>query len=80
MKTYARKAEYLKGGRFDADFVEKRRKSLERYLTRICRHPVLQRDESLKIFLREDNLVRLLITLPVSHAFVVRPWRSIRLR
>ncbi|KAI8343965.1 hypothetical protein BC941DRAFT_386306 [Chlamydoabsidia padenii] len=35
--------EYVKGDRFGTDFVEKRRTSMERFLQRIARHPVLSR-------------------------------------
>ncbi|KAG0204909.1 intercellular trafficking and secretion [Mortierella sp. GBA30] len=42
---------YVRGDRFSPEFVEKRRASLERFLKKIAVHPVLQRAESLRIFL-----------------------------
>eukprot|EP00043_Microstomoeca_roanoka_P030320 m.25860 g.25860 ORF g.25860 m.25860 type:complete len:539 (-) comp9936_c1_seq1:263-1879(-) len=38
------------GGNKNKEFLEKRRKALERYLTFVGRHPVLREDESVKIF------------------------------
>ncbi|KAG0026214.1 intercellular trafficking and secretion [Podila clonocystis] len=42
---------YVRGDRFSPEFVEKRRASLERFLKKIAVHPVLQRAESLRVFL-----------------------------
>lgn len=42
---------YVRGDRFSPEFVEKRRASLERFLKKIAVHPVLQRSESLRVFL-----------------------------
>lgn len=41
----------MRGDRFSPEFVEKRRASLERFLKKIAVHPVLQRAESLRVFL-----------------------------
>lgn len=42
-------------GRFNEDFVESRRSALERMLTKIARHPVLQNDPDFRIFLESDS-------------------------
>ncbi|KAK9469046.1 Vps5 C terminal like-domain-containing protein [Lipomyces arxii] len=42
--------------RFDESFVEGRRAALEKMLTKITQHPVLQRDADLKLFLESDTL------------------------
>jgi sorting nexin-1/2 len=41
-------------GRFNADFVESRRQSLERMLNKIAAHSTLQLDGDLKLFLESD--------------------------
>jgi len=41
-------------GRFNADFVESRRQSLERMLNKIAAHPTLQHDADLKLFLESE--------------------------
>ncbi|KAG0372769.1 intercellular trafficking and secretion [Mortierella sp. AD032] len=46
---------YVRGDRFNPDFVEKRRASLERFLKKLAVHPVLQRAESLRIFLESRD-------------------------
>ena len=38
-------------GRFNAEFIEKRRKHLQRFLARIASHPVLCNDDNLRLFL-----------------------------
>ncbi|KAI9136958.1 putative sorting nexin-4 [Paraphysoderma sedebokerense] len=43
--------EYITGDRFSAEFVEKRRGSLARFLNRVVRHPVLQKSKELEVFL-----------------------------
>ncbi|KAJ3371569.1 intercellular trafficking and secretion [Allomyces arbusculus] len=43
--------EYITGDRFSAEFVEKRRLSLQRFLHRIVRHPVLQTSVDVRRFL-----------------------------
>lgn len=46
-------------GRFNSDFVEARRGDLERYLSRIVRHPIARYAEVLTFFLGcESDLVR----------------------
>ncbi|KAF7723211.1 intercellular trafficking and secretion [Apophysomyces ossiformis] len=47
--------EYVKGDRFGADFIEKRRVSLERFLQRIARHPILGRAEFFLMFLESSE-------------------------
>ncbi|MCJ1309205.1 Vacuolar protein sorting-associated protein 5 [Agyrium rufum] len=42
-------------GRFDTNFVESRRSALERMLSKVAAHPVLQHDGDLKIFLESDS-------------------------
>ncbi|KAF8960488.1 intercellular trafficking and secretion [Entomortierella lignicola] len=42
---------YVRGDRFNPEFIEKRRASLERFLKKIAVHPVLQRAECLRVFL-----------------------------
>lgn len=46
--------EYIKGGRFTDEFVSKRCNSLNIFLNRVIKHPILSRSEVLMIFL-EDN-------------------------
>ncbi|KAK9462803.1 Vps5 C terminal like-domain-containing protein [Lipomyces oligophaga] len=43
-------------GRFDESFVEGRRAALEKMLTKITEHPVLQNDPDLRLFLESDSL------------------------
>ncbi|CAO3617238.1 unnamed protein product [Cunninghamella blakesleeana] len=47
--------EYVKGDRFSTDFVEKRRVSLERFLQRIERHPILSRSQYFTMFLESPE-------------------------
>ncbi|KAI8597404.1 hypothetical protein EDD21DRAFT_310858 [Dissophora ornata] len=42
---------YVRGDRFNPEFVEKRRASLERFLKKIAVHPTLQKAECLRVFL-----------------------------
>ena len=42
-------------GRFSEEFVEARRRALERFCARICRHPDLRSSESFRIFLEGTN-------------------------
>lgn len=50
--------EYLKGGRFDKDFIERRRAGLERFMSRVARHPVLERCDATRKFLSEEDFAR----------------------
>ena len=50
--------EYITGDRFAPDFLEKRRSSLASHLSKIARHPILQKSLVLKRFLETDDLVR----------------------
>lgn len=47
--------EYVKGDRFSSEFIERRRVSLQRYLQRIARHPILQRSEFFIMFLESPK-------------------------
>ncbi|KAL1915910.1 uncharacterized protein VTP21DRAFT_6298 [Calcarisporiella thermophila] len=47
--------EYLTGDRFSSEFLERRRASLQRFLERISRHPVLQRTDHLRLFLEASD-------------------------
>ncbi|CAO3590858.1 unnamed protein product [Absidia cylindrospora] len=47
--------EYVKGDRFGTDFVEKRRVSMERFLQRITRHPILHRASFFTTFLESSD-------------------------
>ncbi|KAG2237157.1 hypothetical protein INT48_004659 [Thamnidium elegans] len=47
--------EYVKGDRFSADFTEKRRISLERFIQRIARHPILGKAEFFIMFLESSE-------------------------
>ncbi|KAF9976319.1 intercellular trafficking and secretion [Actinomortierella ambigua] len=42
---------YVRGDRFGPEFIEKRRAALERFLRKIAAHPVLQKTESVRVFL-----------------------------
>ncbi|KAI8140829.1 hypothetical protein BJV82DRAFT_621302 [Fennellomyces sp. T-0311] len=47
--------EYVKGDRFGTDFVERRRISLQRFLQRIARHPILRQAEFFVMFLESSE-------------------------
>ncbi|CAO3689397.1 unnamed protein product [Rhizopus stolonifer] len=47
--------EYVKGDRFSQDFIEKRRISLERFMQRITRHPILGKAELFTLFLESTE-------------------------
>ncbi|KAI8987387.1 hypothetical protein BDF20DRAFT_910016 [Mycotypha africana] len=47
--------EYVKGDRFSQEFVEKRRMSLERFMQRIARHPILSKAELFIKFLEASD-------------------------
>ncbi|KAG1458874.1 hypothetical protein G6F56_006290 [Rhizopus delemar] len=47
--------EYVKGDRFSQDFIEKRRISLERFMQRITRHPILGKAELFILFLESTE-------------------------
>ncbi|KAJ3213080.1 intercellular trafficking and secretion [Dinochytrium kinnereticum] len=49
--------EYLTGDRFSPEFIEKRRVSLQVYLNRLTRHPVVQRSRVLRRFLESSELI-----------------------
>ncbi|RUO96339.1 Phox homologous domain-containing protein [Jimgerdemannia flammicorona] len=51
--------DYLTGDRFSPEFIEKRRLSLQRFLQRVARHPVLQVSENLRVFLESREFVRI---------------------
>ena len=45
-------------GRFSPDFVEQRRRGLERFIARICVHPQLVESHHFITFLTGDNYIR----------------------
>ncbi|ODQ44464.1 hypothetical protein PICMEDRAFT_56077 [Pichia membranifaciens NRRL Y-2026] len=47
--------EYIKGGRFTDEFVSKRCNSLEIFINRVIKHPVLLKSEVLMIFLEDSD-------------------------
>ncbi|KAI8381253.1 uncharacterized protein BYT42DRAFT_565865 [Radiomyces spectabilis] len=47
--------EYVKGDRFSKEFIERRRVSLERFLMRIARHPILGKSEFFVMFLESPG-------------------------
>ncbi|KAG2197950.1 hypothetical protein INT47_002977 [Mucor saturninus] len=47
--------EYVKGDRFSSDFIEKRRISLERFVQRIARHPILGKADFFIMFLQSPD-------------------------
>ncbi|KAJ3314112.1 intercellular trafficking and secretion [Blyttiomyces sp. JEL0837] len=49
--------EYITGDRFSPEFIEKRRLSLQSYLDRATRHPILQKSSALRKFLDSAELV-----------------------
>ncbi|XP_041041790.1 sorting nexin-2 isoform X2 [Carcharodon carcharias] len=55
-----------------ADFVEKRRASLERYLQRTIKHPTLLQDPDLRHFLESNELPRAVSTQALSGAGILR--------
>lgn len=55
-----------------ADFVEKRRASLERYLQRTIKHPTLLQDPDLRQFLESTELPRAVSTQALSGAGILR--------
>ncbi|ORZ10821.1 hypothetical protein BCR42DRAFT_422091 [Absidia repens] len=46
---------YIKGDRFDKDFIEKRRLGLQWFLNRIARHPLLQASQCTRVFLESGD-------------------------
>ncbi|EGG09110.1 uncharacterized protein MELLADRAFT_34568 [Melampsora larici-populina 98AG31] len=46
---------YVTGDRFSADFVERRRHGLERFLQRLARHPILSRSRLLRCFIESTQ-------------------------
>ncbi|XP_078735306.1 sorting nexin-2-like [Lampetra fluviatilis] len=55
-----------------AEFVEKRRSSLERYLQRVAKHPTLLQDPDFRDFLERDELPRAVSTQALSGAGLMR--------
>jgi hypothetical protein len=51
----------ISGNRFEQNFVEYRRKELQRFLTRVSEHPTLCTSKYLQLFLESENSVRLFI-------------------
>jgi sorting nexin-4 len=49
--------EYVKGDRFSTEFIEKRRISLERFIQRIARHPILGHADFFIMFLESSGFV-----------------------
>ncbi|KAI8975645.1 lipid binding protein [Mycotypha africana] len=47
--------EYIKGDRFGPDFIQRRLLSLQWFLERISRHPILQQSEAVQIFLESND-------------------------
>ncbi|KAK5664665.1 intercellular trafficking and secretion [Batrachochytrium dendrobatidis] len=48
--------EYITGDRFSSEFVEKRRISLQAYIDRIARHPILQQSPHVQRFLEAEQM------------------------
>ncbi|KAI8328053.1 hypothetical protein BC941DRAFT_445716 [Chlamydoabsidia padenii] len=46
---------YVKGDRFDKDFIERRRLGLQWFLNRIARHPLLQASQYTRVFLESGD-------------------------
>ena len=46
--------------RFSAEFIETRRQALDIFINRIASHPELKQSEDLRIFLQEDEEVKVL--------------------
>ncbi|RKP10908.1 hypothetical protein THASP1DRAFT_12213, partial [Thamnocephalis sphaerospora] len=55
---------YITGDRFGDEFIEKRRAGLERFIRRIARHPLLQLNEHVKLFLTEPRLLHVEPNVP----------------
>ncbi|KAL0137534.1 hypothetical protein V8B55DRAFT_1529229 [Mucor lusitanicus] len=47
--------EYIKGDRFSAEFIQRRQLSLQWFLDRISRHPLLQKSQCTRIFLESTD-------------------------
>ncbi|KAI8887122.1 hypothetical protein K501DRAFT_212500 [Backusella circina FSU 941] len=47
--------EYIKGDRFSSEFIQRRQLSLQWFLDRISKHPVLQRSQCTRIFLESTD-------------------------
>ncbi|OBZ83339.1 Sorting nexin-4 [Choanephora cucurbitarum] len=47
--------EYIKGDRFSSEFIQRRMISLQWFLDRIARHPLLQKSQSTRIFLSSSD-------------------------
>lgn len=59
--------EYLTGDRFSAEFIEKRRSALQRYLNRVARHALFYKSEPLRIFLENNDLRQRPLQLAKKH-------------
>jgi sorting nexin-1/2 len=55
---------FKKVGAETTQFVEKRERALHRYISRVAAHPVLRKDESLRIFLTTEDKVGLTFGVP----------------
>ncbi|ODV87222.1 hypothetical protein CANARDRAFT_194209 [[Candida] arabinofermentans NRRL YB-2248] len=47
--------EYIKGGRFTDEFTNKRAISLNNFLNRVCKHPILKQSQIFHIFLEDSD-------------------------
>eukprot|EP01135_Chromosphaera_perkinsii_P000620 Nk52_evm23s136 gene=Nk52_evmTU23s136 len=65
-------------GPFDPDFILVRLRGLERFLKRVCCHPLLSNEEQVKHFLEHDYWRNTLRTLPASSTLSIdsRTWRK----
>ncbi|ESO92389.1 hypothetical protein LOTGIDRAFT_162699 [Lottia gigantea] len=60
-----------------AEFIEKRRASLERFLNRTAQHPVLRNDPDFREFLEREDLPRSTSTSALSGAGVIRLFHKV---
>ncbi|XP_055956342.1 sorting nexin-2 [Patella vulgata] len=60
-----------------AEFIEKRRSALERYLCRTAQHPILKNDQDFREFLEKDELPRATSTSALSGAGMLRLFHKV---
>ncbi|KAL2919983.1 intercellular trafficking and secretion [Polyrhizophydium stewartii] len=61
--------EYITGDRFSPEFIEKRRASLQTYIDRISRHPVLMRSPHVQRFLEAEQMSAYDLPKRETHVF-----------
>ncbi|ORY49316.1 hypothetical protein BCR33DRAFT_713685 [Rhizoclosmatium globosum] len=61
--------EYITGDRFSPEFIEKRKVSLENYLHRLAKHPLIAQSQTLRRFLESTEIFPELVAKAQAHVF-----------